>query len=266
MHNLDVPQGVNMSEPNAARMYDHYLGGDNNFQVDREAAEHVLRIAPWIRPTALENRAFLGRAVRYLAQEAGIRQFIDIGTGLPTQGSVHEVAHAIDPETRVVYADHDPIVLGQSRAMLARIDNATIIRGDLRQPQGIIAHPDLTALIDWQEPVALLLIAVLHFVTDEDEPASILEQFRQVMAPGSYIAISHIHHDGDDDAVRRILDIYRGASVPLVVRSSDEIAALYDGFDLIEPGLVPLSDWRPDPRSYPAGEVWGLGGIGWKTT
>jgi hypothetical protein len=178
---------------------------------------------------------------------------------------VHEVAHAIDPETKVVYTDHDPIVLGQSRAMLARIDNATIIRGDLRQPQSIIAHPELATLIDWQEPVALLLIAVLHFVTDEDEPASILEQFRQVMARGSYLTITHIHHDGDDDAVRQILDIYRGASVPLVMRTSDEIAALYGGFDLIEPGLVPLPDWRPDPRSYPAGEVWGLGGVGRKT-
>jgi hypothetical protein len=255
-----------MSEPNAARMYDHYLGGDNNFQVDREAAEHVLRIAPWIRPTALENRAFLGRAVRYLAQEAGIRQFVDIGTGLPTHGSVHEVAHAIDPETRVVYADHDPIVLGQSRAMLARIDNATIIRGDLRQPQTIISNSDLAALIDWGQPLALLLIAVTHFITDEDGPADILDQFRQVMTPGSYIAITHIHHDGDEDAVQQILDIYRGSSVPLVIRTQGEIAELFAGFDLIEPGLVPLSEWRPDPRSYPAGEVWGLGGIGRKAT
>jgi hypothetical protein len=253
MHSLDAPQRVNMNEPNAARMYDHYLGGDNNFQVDRDAAEHVLRIAPWLRPTALENRAFLGRAVRYLAKEAGIRQFVDIGTGLPSQGNVHEVAHAIAPAARVVYADHDPIVLGQSRAMLARIDHVTIIRGDLRQPEGIISHPDLAALIDWDQPVALLLVAVTHFITNEDGPASILQQFREVMAPGSYIAITHIHHDGDEDAVRQILDIYRGASVPLVMRTRDEIAALFDGFILIEPGLVPLSEWRPDPRSYPAG-------------
>ena len=262
MHSLDIPQGVNMSVPNAARMYDHYLGGDNNFQADRDAAEHVLRIAPWIRPTALENRAFLGRAVRYLAADAGIQQFVDIGTGLPSQGNVHEVAHGIDPGIRVAYADHDPIVLGQARAMLARTDNAVIVRGDLRRPDSVIAHPDLAGFVDWDQPVAVLMIAILHFITDEEDPAGILARFRQVMAPGSYLAFTHIHHEGDEDAVRKVLDIYRGASVPLVIRTRGEIAALFDGFDLIEPGLVLLSEWRPEPRPYPAGEVWGLGGLG----
>jgi hypothetical protein len=264
-HNLDVPRAADVSVPNAARMYDHYLGGTNNFPVDREAAEHVLRIAPWIRTTAMENRAFLGRAVRYLAEEAGIRQFIDIGdigTGLPTQGNVHEVAHAVDPGIRVVYADHDPIVLGQSRAVLSQAGNATVIRADLREPESIITHPDLNRLIDWSQPVALLLIAVLHFVTDKDGPAGIMRQLRQAMAPGSYVAISHGHHDGDEAAVRQILDVYKDASVPAVIRPRGEIAALFDGLDLVDPGLVPLSDWRPEPRSYPAGEVWGLGGIG----
>jgi hypothetical protein len=262
MRSMDAPQGVDMSVPNAARMYDHYLGGDNNFPADRNAAEHVLRIAPWIRPTALENRAFLGRAVRYLAREAGIRQFVDIGSGLPTQGNVHEVAHAVDPDIRVVYADHDPIVLGQSRAVLSETGNATVIRADLREPGSIITHPGLNRLIDWGQPVALLLIAVLHFVTGKDGPADIMRQFRQAMVPGSYVAISHIHHEGDEAAVRQILDVYKDASVPLVIQTRGEIAALFDGLDLVEPGLVSLSDWRPEPRSYPAGEVWGLGGIG----
>lgn len=262
MHSLDAPQGVNLTVPNAARMYDHYLGGDNNFQADRDAAEHVLRIAPWIRPTALENRAFLGRAVRYLVAEAGIRQFVDIGTGLPAQGSVHQVAHAIDPGIKVAYADHDPIVLGQARAILARTANTVIVRGDLRHPDSIIAHPDLEGLIDWDQPVAVLTIAVMHFVTGQDDPAGIMARFRQVMAPGSYLALTHVHHDGDENTVRQMLGIYKGASVPLVMRTRDEIAALFDGFDLIEPGLVPVSDWRPEPRPYPAGEVWGLGGIG----
>jgi hypothetical protein len=263
-NNLNVPQAVNVSVPNAARMYDHYLGGHNNFPVDRATAEHVLRIAPWIRTSALENRAFLGRAVRYLAQEAGIRQFVDIGTGLPAQGQVHEVAHTIDPEARVVYADNDPIVLGQGRAMLARTDNATIIRADLRQPGGIVAHPDLTALINWDQPVALLLLAVLHFVTDDEDPAGILATFREVMAPGSFIVISHNYHEGDEDLVRQVMDIYRDASAPARYRTRDQIAAFFDGFELIDPGLVPLPDWRPEPRPYPAGEVWGLCGIGRK--
>jgi hypothetical protein len=245
-------------------MYDHYLGGTNNFPVDREAAEHVLRIAPWIRTSALENRAFLGRAVRYLAQEAGIRQFIDIGTGLPTQGNVHEVAHAIDPQARAVYADNDPIVLGQARALLTRTDNATIIRADLRRPEGIITHPDLTALIDWDQPVGLLLLAVLHFVADDEDPAGIVARFQDAMVPGSFIAISHNHHEGDDHIVRQVTDIYRGASAPACYRSRDQIAAFFTGFELTDPGLVSLPDWRPEPRPYPPGEVWGLSGVGRK--
>ena len=263
-HNLDVPRAANVSVPNAARMYDHYLGGTNNFPVDREAAEHVLRIAPWIRTTALENRAFLGRAVRYLAGEAGLRQFIDIGTGLPTQGNVHEVAHASDPEARVVYADNDPIVLGQARALLTRTDNATIIRADLRQPDGIITQPDLTALIDWEQPVALLLLAVLHFVADDEDPVGIVARFRGAMAPGSFIVISHNHHEGDEHIVRQVTDIYRDASSPACYRSRDEIAAFFTGFEMADPGLVSLPDWRPEPRPFPAGEVWGLCGVGRK--
>jgi hypothetical protein len=262
--NLNKPQVVDVSVPNAARMYDHYLGGHNNFPVDREAAEHVLRIAPWIRTSALENRAFLGRAVRYLAQEPGIRQFVDIGTGLPTQGNVHEIAQATAPGAHVVYADNDPIVLGQSRAMLTRNENATIIRADLRAPDAIITHPDLTALIDWHQPVALLLLAVLHFVADEEDPAGILAAFREVMVPGSYIVISHNFHEGNDDLVRQVTDIYRDASVRARYRGRGQIAAFFDGFELVDPGLVPLPDWRPQPRPYPAGEVWGLCGVGCK--
>lgn len=262
LDDLNAPVAMDVTVPNAARMYDYYLGGDSNFPVDRQAAEHVLRIAPWIRGTALENRAFLGRAIRYLVKEAGIRQFIDIGTGLPTQGSVHEIAHGVAPDARVVYADNDPVVLGQARAMLAGTEGAAIIRADLRAPEGIITHPGLTALIEWDQPVALLLIAVLHFVTDDDGPARILEEFRQVMAPGSYLALTHIHHDGDQDAVRQLLDIYHSASVPLLMRTREEITAFFDGTALVDPGLVPLPHWRPEPRPYPPGEVWGLGGIG----
>ncbi len=258
---LEVPRPVNTSTPNAARMYDYYLGGDENFPADQAAAEHVLRVAPQVRATALENRAFLGRAVGCLAAEAGIRQFVDIGTGLPTRGNVHEIAHGIAADARVVYVDNDPIVLGKSRVLLARTPNAATVRGDLRAPAAIIGHPDLTALIDWDEPVALLLVAVLHFVTDEYDPAGIVARFREVMAPGSYLVISHAHHDGDEDAVAQAVDVYRGADAPLVLRTVEQIAGFFDGFGLLEPGLVCLPDWRPVPQPYPPGEVWGIGGV-----
>jgi hypothetical protein len=262
INDLDAPQPVDPSVPNAARMYQWYLGGDNNFPADREAAEHVLRVAPQVRATALENRAFLGRAVDFLAREAGIRQFVDIGAGLPAPGSVHEIAHAIAADARVAYVDNDRIVLGQSRALLARVENATTIRADLRNPAGVITHPDLAAFIDFNQPVALLLVAVLHFITKDDNPAAILRQFREVMAPGSHIVITHAHHLGDDEAVQQAVDIYRTASVPLVMRTREQITKFFDGFDLLEPGLVTLPDWRPQPRPYPAGDVWGLGGVG----
>jgi hypothetical protein len=261
-HDLAAPRAADVTVPNAARMYDHYLGGDNNFPVDRDAAEHVLRVAPWIRTTALENRAFLGRAVRYLAREAGIRQFVDIGTGLPTRGSVHEAAREAAPDAHVVYADIDPIVVGQARAILSRTPGTAIVRGDLRQPEDIIASPELTALIDWRQPVALLLVAVLHFVAAADDPGAILARFRRAMAPGSYVAITHLHHEPGGEAARQLLDIYQGANVPLVTRTREEITALFDGLALVDPGVVSLPDWRPEPRGYPAGEVWGLAGIG----
>ena len=258
---LDALQPVDPSVPNAARMYEWYLGGDNNFPADREAAEHVLRVAPQVRATALENRAFLRRAVAFLAGEAGIRQFLDIGAGLPTRGSVHEIAHDIAPDTRVAYVDNDRIVLGQTRAVLARVDNAATIRADLRNPAGIINHPDLTGFIDWDQPVALLLVAVLHFLTDDDHPAAILRLFREVLAPGSHLVVTHAHHEGDDDVVHEVVRIYRSANVPLVLRTREQIAGLFDGFALLEPGLVALPDWRSEPRPYPPGDVWGLGGV-----
>jgi hypothetical protein len=248
--------------PNAARMYDYYLGGDNNFPADREAAEKVLRIAPWARVTALENRAFLRRAVEFLARHQGVRQFVDIGTGLPTQGNVHEVAHRIAPDARVVYVDNDPVVLGHSRALLSRIANTATVRADVRQPDDIIGHPSLNTLIDWDQPVAVLLVAILHFVPDDNDPAGIVGQFRDKMAPGSHIVISHAHHQGDEDAVRHLVSIYRGANAPLILRTSEEIEHLFAGFELLEPGIVPVNKWNPANQPYAEEEVWAIGGVG----
>jgi hypothetical protein len=259
---LDVPLGMDISTPNAARMYDYYLGGVNHFPADREAAEHVLRAAPWIRATALENRAFLGRAVRFLATEGGIKQFIDIGTGLPTRGNVHEIISSIAPGARVAYIDNDPVVLGQSRAILHGTGNVATIRGDLRQPEAIISHPDLAGFIDWSQPVALLLVAVVHFITEHDDPLTLIGRYRDAMAPGSYLVVSHIHHHDGSEAGREVSAIYARTSAPLIFRAHDQITRLFTGFGLVEPGVVPLPEWRPEPRLYPPGEVWGLGGVG----
>jgi hypothetical protein len=259
---LDVPLGIDMTVPNAARMYDYYLGGENNFPADREAAEHVLRVAPWIRATALENRAFLRRVVGFLAGEAGIRQFVDIGTGLPTQGNVHELARQMAPDARVAYVDNDPVVLGQSRALLAGAGNAATIRADLRRPQEIIGHPGLAGFIDWAQPLALLLVAVLHFVQDHENPLAIIGQFRNQMAPGSYLVISHVHHEQDREVTRQVAGIYAKASVPLVFRDREQVSGLLAGFDLVDPGVVPLPEWRPESQPYPPGQVWGLAGVG----
>jgi SAM-dependent methyltransferase len=243
-------------------MYDYYLGGVNHFPADREAAEHVLRAAPWIRATALENRAFLGRAVRFLAAEGSIGQFIDIGTGLPAKGSVHDVVSRVAPGARVAYVDNDPVVLGQSRAILSGVDGVASIRADLRQPATIIGHPDLAGFVDWSEPVAVLLVAVVHFIEDLDDPLAIIGQFRDVMAPGSYLVITHIHHHAISEAAREVTEVYTKASAPLVFRTRDQITRLFAGFELVAPGIVSIPEWRPEPRPYPPGDVWGLAGIG----
>jgi hypothetical protein len=261
LEDLDVPVAVDVTVPNAARMYDYYLGGANNFPADREAAEHVLRVAPWIRGTAIENRAFLRRVVAWLTREKEIRQFVDIGTGLPTGDNVHEIAHRLAPDTRVAYADNDPVVLGQSRGLLAGIENAVPLRADLRDPQGVIHHPHLVDFIDWSQPVALLLVAVMHFITDEHQPLEIIRAFRDAMVPGSYLVISHVHHEEDASTTSEVSSVYANSSASVVFRTREQITALFGGFELAEPGVVPLPEWYPEPRSFPAGEVWGLAGV-----
>jgi S-adenosyl methyltransferase len=181
-----APTGVDASMPNFARVYDYLLGGKDNFPVDRATAEQALAVAPELRVMARENRAFLQRAVRFLVAEAGICQLLDIGTGLPTQGSVHEVAQQVAPDARVVYVDADPVVIAHSRAMLASSDKAAIIQADLRRPEELLDHPELRALIDLGEPVAVLLVAILHGVTDAEDPVGVVTRLRDAMAPGSY--------------------------------------------------------------------------------
>jgi hypothetical protein len=241
-----VPAGIDPTIPTPARVYDWILGGTYNYAADREAGARVEQAFPDIRVGAWENRRFLQRAVRFLVGE-GIRQFIDIGTGLPTQGNVHEVAREEAPDARVVYVDNDPIVLAHATALLTAGDTITVIQGDLRHPQEILDHPELRRLIDFTEPVAILIVAVLHCVTDEDDPAGILRTLHQAMAPGSYLALSHGTTDGTDPkAVAQIVRIFEQTTTPAVYRSREQIRAFFDGFDLVEPGLVRPWQWHTD--------------------
>jgi len=253
---------IDTSTPHPARMYDYWLGGKDNFPADREAAEEVLALVPKARDMARANRAFLRRAVRSLAGEAGIRQFLDVGTGIPTQGNVHEVAHAIAPDARVAYVDNDPIVHVHANALLAG-SSTTIILADLRKPDTILDHPKVRPFIDFDQPLALLLVAVLHFLTDEDDPAGTVARFRDAMAPGSFLAISHATGDFNPEMATKAARAYDRATSPVVPRTRAEVERFFDGFALVDPGLVQVSRWRPDGE-IPEDEVWIYGGVGRK--
>src|SRR3569833_427594 len=240
-------QDLRTDRPTPARMYDYYLGGKDNIAVDREAAEQVLSAAPEVRVLAREGRAFPGRAARYLTAEAGIRQFIDVGTGLPTQGNVHEIAQSVDPAARVVYVDNDPIVRVHAKALLPSDGTTAVIEADMRDPGPILQDPDLRRLIRFDEPVAVLFMSVLHFIADEHDPYGIVAAFRDVTVPGSYLALSHItvpeQHAG---AAAAAAAVYKHrATSPAVLRSPKEIQALFGGYDLVDPGHVFLPQWRP---------------------
>ncbi|GLZ06632.1 hypothetical protein Acsp03_40980 [Actinomadura sp. NBRC 104412] len=258
---------VDLTTPNVARMYDFLLGGKDNFAADREAVADVVRRAPDTPFMARENRAFLRRAVRFLA-ESGIRQFIDIGSGLPTQGNVHETAHEVAPDARVVYVDVEPIVLTHGRALLAGTPGVTVIQGDARRPDEILDDPGLRALIDLDQPVGVLMLAVLHFIDDRDDPPGIVARLRDSMAPGSHLVVSHVTADFDADSrVRAAGAVYDNATFQITLRGREQVMRLFDGFDLVDPGLTTLSLWRPDPgTSLPpeADRQWCYAGVGRK--
>jgi hypothetical protein len=243
-------RGLDVTVPNVARIYDYILGGKDNFEADRAAAKQILAVIPGGSGPARMNRAFLGRAVHFLAAERGIRQFLDIGSGLPTASNVHEIAQKASPDARVVYVDHDPVVVLHAQAILAdRTKGVAAVRGDLRDPAGITASPEVLELIDFAEPVAVLLFAVLHFVLDADGPGALLARFRDVVAPGSALALSHVSDENvDEEAGQAGRAVYRSASAPITPRSRAQIEGFFDGFDLLPPGVVGISHWpAPDP-------------------
>ena len=256
------PSQIDVSKPSPARMYDYYLGGKDNYEVDRNAVEEMHRVIPELFQTARENRAFLGRAVQYVAGE-GIRQFIDLGTGLPTQGNVHEIAQQVSRESRVVYVDQDPVVAAHGRALLAADGSTAIIERDLREPEDILGHPEFAKLIDLDEPVAVLFVAVLHFVSDAEKAKAVVQRFREIMAPGSYLVIAHGTRAAGTAAVSKMTETYDSATEKVTLRDPEEIERFFDGFDLVEPGATHLPWWRPDiePRSEPNPTRWHFGGV-----
>jgi hypothetical protein len=262
-----VPPGVDIKRANTARVYDYWLGGSHNFLADQDVARSIAAVEPNVRLFAQANRAFLGRAVRFLAA-SGVRQFLDIGSGIPTEGNVHEVAQQADPAARVVYADIDPVAIAHSEAILAGNENAAIIEGDLREPEVILSHKTTRRLIDFGQPTGLLLMCVLHFISDAEDPWRIVATLRDALAPGSYIVIGHGTDEGNPVAVGAAKTMYnRSVSTQAHVRSHTEILRFFDGFDLVDPELVYTPLWRPDsPADVPddPGKFWCLVGVGRK--
>jgi S-adenosyl methyltransferase len=239
-----VPPGIDLSTPNMARAYDYALGGAHNFAVDREYFRAAEAAFPEVRKTSLANRAFMNRAVRFMV-EAGIRQFLDIGSGIPTVGNVHKIAQQAAPDAQVVYVDNDPVAVLHSRLILAGNDRATILQEDLRHPDAILDHPDTRKLLDFSQPVGLILTAILHVIPERDDPHSIVARLRDALCSGSYLAITHSTADAHTAQARAVQQVSRQTSTPATLRSRDEVARFFTGFDLVEPGLVWVTQWRP---------------------
>ncbi|MEU6712292.1 SAM-dependent methyltransferase [Nonomuraea sp. NPDC046802] len=232
-----APQGVDPHIPNAARMYDYFLGGKDNFQADRDLADMVLKAMPEVRIGTRENRALIGRVVQYLCEQ-GITQFLDLGSGLPAQENVHEVAHRFAPEARVVYVDNDPVVATHGRALLADPNRVAMVLGDVRRPEEVLADPEVRALLDFNRPVAVLMMFILHLISDEDNPQGTVAGYRDALVSGSYLAISHATNDVGSQKIDRVVDFYRKANVEFTPRPGKEIGAFFGDFELIPPGLA----------------------------
>jgi O-methyltransferase involved in polyketide biosynthesis len=259
-----APPGIDVTIPSQARIYDVLIGGKDNFAVDRAAAEVIIAGAPDAPPAALDNRAFLGRAVRYCVEQ-GIRQFLDIGTGLPTQGNVHEIALPLEPDAHIVYVDYDPIVLSHARALLAPTGGTSVIQADLRDTDGILAHPEVQRLIDFDQPVAVLLVAVLNFVTDEEARRAV-HILRERMAPGSMLVISHVTADNDPERGAEAGKGWDKTGSGMHFRERADVERYFDGFELADPGLVWVAHWRaPDKAAALRAPRWAYAGVGRRT-
>ncbi|GAA1737237.1 SAM-dependent methyltransferase [Luedemannella helvata] len=245
-----APVGIDVSVPHSARIYNFWTGGKDNFAADRAMAQAIEGAIPSIRAMAMANRDFVLRAVEYLSREAGIRQFIDIGTGIPASPNVHETAQAIAPGSRVVYVDNDPIVLAHARALLVSnsLGSTAYIDGDLRDPASILDTPQLRTTVNLDEPVALLLVAVLMLVREEDNPLAAVRSFLDKLAPGSYVVITHPTGDFDPPAMKTVVETATHGGMTFVARSREQVEEYFAGWEFVEPGVVPVLAWRPEDR------------------
>jgi SAM-dependent methyltransferase len=257
---------IDVERPSQARIYDYLLGGSLNFAADRAVARQLISMVPDAPLVAQANRAFLRRAVRFLV-DAGVRQFLDIGSGVPTRGNVHEVARQAAPESRVVYVDIDPAAVAHSRQLLAGDQQTVAIEEDARRPERILGHPEVRALLDLSRPVAILLISVLHFISDSDDPAGLLRLLRDALPPGSYLAISHITADDRPDTGAAVTAANRAGAVFAAPRRRADLERFFAGFELVEPGLVGVRQWRPDSPENSGLDPQQLcmyAGVGWR--
>lgn len=239
-----VPPGIDTRRPSSARVYDYLLGGGHNFKADRQLVERLLTVFPDAPLAAQANRAFLRRVVRFLVK-AGVRQFLDVGSGIPTMGHVHEIAQANAPDARVVYVDLDPVAVAHSREIIDGNHRTAVVQEDIRRPEHLLDAPEVQNLINFDEPVALLLAAVLHYLPDTADPTGILARLTAPLVSGSYLAVSHATMDAETDEAYGA-QIYREVGIDIEPRTYAEVAAMFDGFDLVEPGLVWLPEWHPD--------------------
>lgn len=250
-------------QPSPARVYDYWLGGKHNFDADRALADKAVAFWPELPKVMRVNRAFLQRAVRYLIS-AGIRQFLDLGSGIPTRGNVHEIAQQGDTGAKVVYVDLDPLAVAYSRAMLADNELAIVVQADLREPGPMLESDMVRSMLDLREPVAVMMMALLHFLPDDEEAAEVVAGYRDALVPGSYLALSHGCSDGCEEQAARLEELYHRSGMPFALRSRAAAAKLFDGFQLVEPGVVPTPLWRPDDEETAADltPFPGIGGVG----
>lgn len=258
-----APDDVDVTKPSIARVYDYYLGGSHNFAVDREAANRVLGVDPNARQAAYENRGFLRRAVRFCIED-GVDQFLDIGSGIPTVGNVHEVAQAADPDARVVYVDIDPVAVTCSRRILAGSDTVRVLHADLKEPEQILNHPDLHEVLDLSRPVAVLMFAILWTVPEQDEAVGLIAHYRDRLVSGSYLAVSQQTADYQSAGYSAAVAEYARSVASVRMRSRGEVAEIFRGFELVDPGIVPVAEWRPNPEEEPRDLIYLYGAVGRK--
>src|SRR4051812_39079609 len=250
-------RGIDLDKPNPARVYDYILGGRLNYAVDRMFADQVLAAQPNARERAQLNRQWLRRAIRF-GMDQGIRQFLDIGSGMPTVGHVHEVAHAIDPTARIVYVDNEPVAVAHSEIVLEDNDNAAMVHADAEFPDDVLEHDTTEMMLDLDQPIMVVMALFVHFIPDSRDPARLIAAYRDALAPGSYLALSSATYEQQSEGTTRAVEMYKQSANPVTPRSADELRALVDGFEVVDPGIVFIPEWRPEEAHPNPSESGGL--------